>query len=52
LNGNIYAVDGDSGDKKWEYDTGKFVASPPAVLNGTLYIGDSENLLALAEEDA
>jgi outer membrane protein assembly factor BamB len=36
--GNIYAVDPDSGRQLWQHGTGGPVASSAAIVNGTLYI--------------
>jgi eukaryotic-like serine/threonine-protein kinase len=37
--GNIYALDADSGALKWKFQTGDVVHASPAVVDGTVYIG-------------
>ncbi len=37
--GNIYALDRDSGALKWKFTTGDVVHASPAIDNGTLYVG-------------
>lgn len=45
---NIYALNGTTGAKVWNYTTGSSVYSSPAVSNGAVYVGsDDNNLYAL-----
>jgi outer membrane protein assembly factor BamB len=37
--GNVYAVDADSGVLQWKYGTGDVVHASPAVANGVVYVG-------------
>src|SRR6478672_1733206 len=37
--GNIYAVNADTGAQQWKYPTGAPVPTTPAVADGTLYAG-------------
>lgn len=37
--GNVYALDAQSGALKWKFQTGDVVHSSPAIAEGTLYIG-------------
>ncbi len=37
--GNIYALDAQSGTLKWKFHTGDVVHASPAIANGILYIG-------------
>lgn len=37
--GNIYAVQGDSGELKWKFQTGDVVHASPALANGIVYVG-------------
>lgn len=37
--GNVYAVDAESGSLRWKYKTGDVVHSSPAVSNGVVYAG-------------
>ena len=40
----IYALDGKTGTKKWEFKTGSWVHSSPAVsAEGILYVGSTDN---------
>ena len=46
--GNLYAVDLESGAQKWKLFTGVRVTSSPAVENGVVYFGSADgNLYAL-----
>jgi serine/threonine-protein kinase len=46
--GNVYAIDVQSGQKKWAFDTERAVKSSPAVVDGVIYIGsDDGNVYAL-----
>src|SRR5271165_1360269 len=37
--GNVYALNADSGVLKWKFKTGEVVHASPAIANGTLFIG-------------
>ena len=40
----VYALDGKSGVKKWEFSTGGGVHSSPVIGNdGTVYVGSTDN---------
>ena len=42
----VYALDGKSGVKKWEFETGDSVSSSPVVgSDGAIYIGSMDNKL-------
>jgi len=42
MDNKLYALDGKSGAKKWEFETGGSVDSSPAIgTDGTLYIGSN-----------
>jgi len=43
--GNIYALDANSGTLKWKFPTGDVVHSSPAIADGTLYIGSWDTYL-------
>lgn len=43
--GNIYALDANSGMLKWKFQTGDVVHSSPAIADGTLYIGSWDTYL-------
>lgn len=46
--GNVYALDAETGGLKWKFKTGDVVHSSPAIADGTLYIGSWDtNLYAL-----
>jgi outer membrane protein assembly factor BamB/serine/threonine protein kinase len=36
---NVYALDAQSGEKKWAFRTGDIVVSSPAIANGLVYVG-------------
>ena len=45
---NVYALNATSGAKLWNYTTGSYVDSSPAVVGGVVYIGsDDGNVYAL-----
>ena len=45
-NKKLFAVNGKSGDKLWEFETGHLVRSSPAIgLNGIVYVGSGDNKL-------
>jgi eukaryotic-like serine/threonine-protein kinase len=37
--GNVYALNADTGALRWKFHTGNVVHASPAIANGTLYIG-------------
>lgn len=39
----VYAVDAETGQKKWAFATGQAVTSSPAVANGIVYIGSTDS---------
>ncbi len=43
--GNVYALEADSGELKWKFKTGDVVHSSPAIADGTLYIGSWDTYL-------
>jgi eukaryotic-like serine/threonine-protein kinase len=43
--GNIYALDADSGTLKWKFHTGDVVHSSPAIADGVVYIGSWDTYL-------
>lgn len=43
--GWVYAIDAESGDIDWTVEIGEEVLSSPAVANGTVYIGASDDTL-------
>lgn len=43
--GNIYALDANTGALKWKFKTGDVVHSSPAIADGTLYIGSWDTYL-------
>jgi outer membrane protein assembly factor BamB len=46
--GNLYALDASSGQKKWSFQTGDMVQSSPAVDDGIVYFGSYDhNLYAI-----
>lgn len=50
--GNVYAVDAESGNEQWRFETGDAVWSSPTVVNGTVYIGSYDgNVYALDAAD-
>jgi len=40
---NVYALNASTGAKLWSYATGGAVQSSPAVANGVLYIGSTDD---------
>lgn len=40
--GNVYAVDRQSGDRRWAFETSGRVDSSPAVADGGLYVGSAD----------
>jgi len=48
LDGNVYALDANTGAKVWSYKTEYFWPSSPTVANGIVYVGSSDhNIYAL-----
>jgi outer membrane protein assembly factor BamB len=46
--GNLYALNADTGALLWKYTTDSYVRSSPAVANGVVYIGSTDdNVYAL-----
>jgi len=43
--GNVYALDANSGSLKWKFQTGDVVHSSPAIADGVLYIGSWDTYL-------
>jgi eukaryotic-like serine/threonine-protein kinase len=43
--GNVYALNANSGELKWKFKTGDVVHSSPAIAEGTLYIGSWDTYL-------
>ena len=43
--GNVYALDVDSGALKWKFKTGDIVHSSPAIVDGTVYVGSWDTYL-------
>ena len=42
----LYAINGKSGVKLWEFETGSYVVSSPAIgSDGTIYVGSNDNKL-------
>ena len=42
----LYAINGKSGVKLWEFETGDWVNSSPAIgSDGTVYVGSDDNKL-------
>ncbi len=42
---HIYAIDAETGQEKWKFETGSPVWSSPAVVEGVLYIGSNDHYL-------
>ena len=50
---NVYALDGATGAKKWEFKTGGGVRSSPAIgADGTLYIGSIDKKVYAIKTDS
>jgi len=43
--GYVYALDAETGDSMWRYETGDEILSSPSVVEGTVYIGSSDGKL-------
>jgi outer membrane protein assembly factor BamB len=49
--GYLYAVDAETGDERWRFETGDWVESSPSVADGTVYVGSNDrNLYAVDAE--
>ncbi|SVE59059.1 uncharacterized protein METZ01_LOCUS511913, partial [marine metagenome] len=48
----LYAVDGKTGTKKWEFETGGSVSSPVIGDDGTLYIGSGDKKIYAIKTDS
>lgn len=47
VDGNLYALNGQTGEQKWARQTGGFVTSSPAIgTDGTIYVGSALGLTA------
>jgi len=46
---NLYALDAETGQELWRYETGGVVYSSPAVSEGTVYVGSKDNNLYALE---
>jgi outer membrane protein assembly factor BamB/PKD repeat protein len=45
---HVYALDAETGEQQWSFETGGKVQSSPTVVNGTVYIGSiEENVYAI-----
>lgn len=40
--GFVYAIDAETGDLRWRYETGDGVMGTPAIRDGTVYVGSSD----------
>jgi outer membrane protein assembly factor BamB len=49
--GNVYAVDAQSGSVVWKFPTKDVVHASPAVVNGTVYIGSWDSYLYALDAD-
>ncbi|MGH9118877.1 MAG: PQQ-binding-like beta-propeller repeat protein [Acidimicrobiales bacterium] len=43
--GTVYALDGATGEPRWQYDVGAVVQSSPAFVDGLVYVGADDNLV-------
>jgi outer membrane protein assembly factor BamB len=43
--GNVYCVDINRGKLRWRFSTGGMVISSPAIANGLLYVGSTDQFL-------
>ena len=49
----LYAINGKTGDKLWEFETGDFVGSSPAIgPDGTVYVGSDDHWLYAIKTDS
>ena len=52
-NGKLYALDGKTGTKHWEYATGGMVFSSSVIgLDGTLYVGSYNKMVYAIKTDS
>jgi outer membrane protein assembly factor BamB len=49
--GNVYALDGNSGTLKWKFQTGDVIHSSPAIVDGTLFVGSWDSYLYALDAD-
>ncbi|MGA8762433.1 MAG: PQQ-binding-like beta-propeller repeat protein, partial [Candidatus Sulfotelmatobacter sp.] len=40
---NVYALNASTGAKLWNFTTGRYVHSSPAIANGVVYVGSYDN---------
>ena len=53
LDKKVYALDGQTGVKLWEFETGALVESSPAIgSDGTVYVGSHDNKLYAFKTDS
>jgi outer membrane protein assembly factor BamB len=53
LDNNTYALNAYTGAKLWNYTTGGYVDSSPAVVNGVVYVGSNDgNVYAIGNAAA
>jgi outer membrane protein assembly factor BamB len=45
--GNLHAVDADSGEGVWHFGIGDWVRSSPTVADGTAYVGNDDGVHAV-----
>jgi outer membrane protein assembly factor BamB len=43
--GNLYALNADTGEKLWAFKTGSWVESSPVVVGGVVYVGSNDGYL-------
>ncbi|MEN6611015.1 MAG: PKD domain-containing protein [Methanoregulaceae archaeon] len=43
--GNLYAINADSGTLVWKYQTGSYISSSPKVSDGIVYVGGGDRVL-------
>ena len=42
---NLYAVDAETGEEKWRFETGDRVLSSPTIADGAVYFGSDDGHL-------
>ncbi len=42
---NLYAVDAESGEQHWQFETGDDIVASPAVTDGVVYVGSLDDHL-------